>query len=61
MTLGSKWRQYGWFVYTNAFTKQIRRPALFVRKVKAQIIIQMTSGLFSAFVSVSSYYETFYR
>ena len=61
MTFGSKWRRYGWLVYTNAFTKQIHRQTLFVHKINAQIIIWMTSGLFSAFVSVSRYDETVYR
>ena len=39
MTFGSKWRQYDWLVYANAFTKQIHRTALFVHKINVQIII----------------------
>ena len=39
MAFGSKWRQHGWLVYTNAFTNQIQRTALFVHKINAQIII----------------------
>ena len=61
MAFGSKWWQHGWLVYTNAFTNQIQRTALFVHKINAQIIIWMTSELFSAFVSVRSYDETFYH